>query len=113
MEYTLTGPPPGGDVDWSKPVHVSCMICRARYDITATDVVPVDSEMTCRRCGVVTACPAKAARIQCSGCRVFLIGAGLDDARRTELDITERLAGQALRETYLAAMRRAEGWVGL
>lgn len=113
MEYALTGPPPEGGIDWSKPVHVSCMTCHARYDITAADVVPAASEMSCRRCGAVTACPAEAARVQCSGCRVFLIGAGLDDAQRAELDITERLAGLALRETYLAAKRCAEGRAGL
>jgi len=107
MDYALTGPPPDGDVDWSQPVHVSCMICHARYDVTAADVVQDDAETTCKRCGAASACPAAAARVRCTGCGLFLIGPGLDEAQRAELDITERLAGLALRETYLAAVRRA------
>lgn len=92
-------------------MHVSCMICHARYDITAADVLAADSEMTCKRCFTSAPYPAGAARVQCPGCGLFLVGLDLDEAQRAELDITERLAGLALRETYLATKRRFEGWL--
>jgi LSD1 subclass zinc finger protein len=107
MDYSLTGPPPGGDIDWSPPVHVSCMTCHARYDVTAADVLQADATMVCKRCLASVPYPAGAARVQCAGCGLFLVGPDLDQAQRAELDITERLAGLALRETYLAAKRRA------
>jgi hypothetical protein len=100
---------PDGDVYWSRPVHVPCMICHAHHDITAADVVQADAEMACKRCAGAVVCPAGAARVQCTGCGLFLLGQDLDDAQREELRITEGLAGLALRETYLAAKRRAEG----
>ena len=108
MDYTLTGPPPDGDIDWARPVHVSCMTCHARYDITAADVLHADAVMTCKRCSASVGYPAGAARVRCTGCGLFLVGQDLDEAQRAELDITERLAGLALRETYLAAKRRAD-----
>jgi len=56
---TLTGPPPHGDVDWSR--HRSRVVhdLPRRYDITAADVISSDSEMTFRRCAAVTACPPR------------------------------------------------------
>jgi LSD1 subclass zinc finger protein len=107
MDYALTGPPPGGQVDWSKPVHVSCMICHARYDITAADVLAPDSAMECKRCSAKVSYPHGAARVQCTSCGLFLVGPDLDGAQRRALDVTECLAGLALRETYLGAKRRA------
>ena len=113
MDYALTGPPPDGGIDWSQPVHVSCMICRARYDITAADVLHADATMVCKRCAASVTYPSGAARVQCSGCGLFLVGPELDEAQRAELDVTERLAALALREAYLAARHRAEGRSGL
>ena len=109
MDYSLTGSPPDGDVDWARPVHVSCMICHGRYDITAADVLQADATMVCKRCSASVTYPHGAARVQCTGCGLFLVGPDLNEAQRAELDITERLAAFALRETYLAAKRRA-GW---
>jgi predicted CXXCH cytochrome family protein len=108
MDYALTGSPPDGGIDWSRPVHVTCMICHARHDITTADVLQVDATMVCKRCSASVTYPHGAARVQCTGCGLFLVGPDLDEAQRAELDITERLAGLALRETYLAAMRRAD-----
>lgn len=113
MDYTLTGPLPDGDIDWSRHAHVSCMTCHARYDITADGVLQADATMVCKRCTASVAYPSGAARVQCTGCGLFLVGPDLDEAQRAELDVTERLAGLALRETYLSAKRRAEGRVGL
>jgi LSD1 subclass zinc finger protein len=79
------------------------MICHARYDITAADVVQADATMVCKRCAATVAYPAGAARVQCTGCGLFLVGPDLDDAQLEELRITEELAALALRETYLAA----------
>jgi len=93
MDYTLTGPPPDGDIDWARPVHVSCMTCHARYDITAADVLQADATMVCKRCAASVTYPCGAARVQCTGCGLFLVGPDLDQAQRAELDITERLAG--------------------
>ena len=107
MDYSLTGPPPDGDIDWSRPVHVSCMTCHARYGITAADVLQADATMACKRCATLISYPRGAARVQCTGCGLFLVGPDLDEAQRAELDITERLAGLALRETYLAAKHGA------
>jgi hypothetical protein len=65
MDYSLTGPPPDGNVDWTRPGHVSCMICRARHDITAADVLQADATMVCKRCSasvtIRTALPASSA----------------------------------------------------
>ena len=113
MDYSLTGPPPDGDIDWSQPVHVSCMICRARYDITAADVLHADATMVCKRCSASVTYPRGSVRVQCTGCGLFLIGPDLDAAQLEELRITEGLAALALRETYLAARHRAEGRSGL
>jgi LSD1 subclass zinc finger protein len=88
------------------------MICRAHYDITAADVLQADATMVCKRCSASVTYPHGAARVQCTGCGLFLVGPDLDEARRAELDITERLAGLALREMYLAAKRRAGREVG-
>jgi hypothetical protein len=112
MSYALTAPPPDGDIDWTRPVHVTCMICHAHYDITAADVLQAAAVMTCKRCAATVAYPAGAARVQCTGCGLFLPGSDLDDAQREELRITEGLAALALRETCLAAKRRADGRAG-
>jgi predicted RNA-binding Zn-ribbon protein involved in translation (DUF1610 family) len=104
MEYTLTS---AGGIDWDLPVHVMCLICRARRDITAAAVLLADAATTCTRCSVTVAYPAGAARVQCTGCGLFLLGPNLDAARRDELAVTEGLAGLALRETYLAAKEQA------
>lgn len=108
MDYTLTGPPPDGDIDWSQPVHVTCMICHARHDVAAFDELHADTSMVCKRCSAPVTYPHGAARVQCTGCGLFLVGPDLDEAQRAELDVTERLAGLALRETYRAAKRRAD-----
>jgi LSD1 subclass zinc finger protein len=112
MDYSLTGPPPDGDVDWSRPVHMSCMTCHARYEITAADVLLADATMVCKRCSASITYPTGAARVQCTRCGLFLVGPDLNEPQRAELDVTERLAGLALRETYLAAKRRAGREVG-
>ena len=106
MDYALNGPPPDSAIDWSQPVRVTCMICHARYCITAADVLQVGAEMTCERCSASVPYPAGAARVQCIGCGLFLAGPDLDDAQRADLDITEGMARLALRDTYLAARRR-------
>jgi LSD1 subclass zinc finger protein len=64
--------------------------------------------MICKRCSATVTYPAGAARVQCTGCGLFLLGPDLDDAQREELHITEGLSDLALRETYLAARKRAE-----
>ncbi len=63
--------------------------------------------MVCKRCSASVAHPSGAARVQCTCCGLFLVGPDPDQSQRAELDITERLAGLALRETYLAAKQRA------
>jgi LSD1 subclass zinc finger protein len=88
------------------------MICHAHHDITAGDVLQADAEMTCKHCAAPVAYPAGAARVRCTGCGLFLLGQDLDDAQCEEMRITEGLARLALRETYLAAKRRAEGGPG-
>jgi ribosomal protein S27E len=107
MEYTLTRD--GDSIDWARPVHVRCMICRAPHVISADDVLHADGEMTCKRCGATAAYPVGAARVQCPGCGLFLLGPDLTAAQRDELAVTERLAGLALRESYLAAKERSAG----
>jgi hypothetical protein len=109
MDYTLT---PGGGVDWDRPVRVTCMCCHASHHIGAGDMLPLDAQMTCHRCGAVAACPSGAARVQCTGCGLFLLGPDLTAAQRDELAVTEGLAGLALRETYLAARGRAQRRTG-
>jgi LSD1 subclass zinc finger protein len=88
MDYALTGPPPDSGIDWSRPVHVTCMICHAHHDITAADVVQAGAVMSCKRCAAPVAYPAGAARVRCTGCGLFLLGPDLDDAQREELRIT-------------------------
>jgi LSD1 subclass zinc finger protein len=104
MDYALT---PDDGIDWDRPVRVTCICCRASHHISAGDVLQADAEMTCHRCGTTTAYPAGAARVQCPGCGLFLLGPDLTAAQRDELAVTEGLAGFALRETYLAAKERA------
>ena len=100
MDYGLA---PDRSIDWTRPARVTCPCCHASYHIRAGDVLPVDDEMTCRRCGTPAACPAWAARVRCPGCGLFLLGPGLDSSQRGELRIAEGLAGLALRETCKAA----------
>jgi predicted RNA-binding Zn-ribbon protein involved in translation (DUF1610 family) len=112
MDYTLTA---ADGIDWDRAVRVTCLCCRASHHIGARDMLPLDTQMTCHRCGAVAACPAGAARVQCPGCGLFLVGPDLTAAQREELAVTEGLAGLALRETYLAAreraaQRRTGGW---
>jgi hypothetical protein len=38
MDYTLTGPPPDGDIDWSCPVHVTCGRVRAGVVVCAGEL---------------------------------------------------------------------------
>jgi predicted Zn finger-like uncharacterized protein len=109
MDYALTGPPPDGDIDWSQPVHVTCMICRAHYDITGASVPLADAEVACKRCDTAVAYPAAAARVRCTGCGLFLIGPGLDARQLEELRSTEGLANVALREAYVAARKQGGG----
>lgn len=107
MDYVLTGPPPGGEIDWSEPVHVTCMICGARHVIGLADVLEADSQTSCKRCAATVAYPAGAARVQCTGCGLFLTGPDLSDAQRDELRIAEGLRGMALREQVRVAKERA------
>jgi predicted RNA-binding Zn-ribbon protein involved in translation (DUF1610 family) len=103
-DYTLT---PGGGIDWDRPVRVTCLCCRASHHIGAGDVLQAGAETTCHRCGASAAYSAGAARVQCPGCGLFLVGPDLTVAQRDELAVTEGLAGLALREAYLAARGRA------
>jgi len=104
MEYTLV---PAGGVDWNRPVRVTCLCCHASRHVGAGDVLPLGAQTTCHRCGAAVACPAGAARVQCTGCGLFLLGPDLSLAQRDELAVTGGLAGLALRESYLAAKERA------
>jgi hypothetical protein len=104
MDYALAD---SGGIDWDWPVNVTCLCCHAHHTITADEVLPLDSQATCQRCGASVACPAGAARVRCTGCGLFLLGPDLTQAQREELRVTEGLAGLALRETYLAAKDRA------
>lgn len=105
VEYTLTA---DRSIDWDRPVHVTCLLCHARHDVIAADVLQADAETTCKRCAAMVTYPAGAARIRCTGCGLFLLGPDLDEPHRAQLRNTEGLAGLALRETYLAA-RQPEG----
>jgi hypothetical protein len=58
------------------------MICHARYDISAVDVLQADATTVCRRCEASVTYPAGAARVQCTGWGLFLIGLDLQDAQR-------------------------------
>jgi hypothetical protein len=109
MDYTLT---PDGGIDWDRPVRVTCLCCHAGHQIGPGDVLPAGAETTCHRCSTVAACPAGAARVQCPGCGLFLLGPDLTAQQRDELAMTEGLAGLALRETYLAARERAQRRAG-
>ena len=100
MSYSLTET---GGIDWGRPVNATCLCCHACRTIGTGEVLPLDSETTCQRCGTPAACPAGAARVQCPGCGLYLPGPDLSEGQLEELRITEGLAGMALRETYLAA----------
>jgi hypothetical protein len=89
MDYALT---PDGEIDWDRPVHVTCLCCHASLTIGAGDVLPADTETTCHRCGAAAACPPGAARVQCPGCGLFLLGPDLTAAQRGELGVTEGLS---------------------
>jgi LSD1 subclass zinc finger protein len=106
-DNVLAGPPPGGEIDWTEPVHVRCMICGAVHDIGPADVLQADAEMTCKRCDATVPYPAGAARVQCTECGLFLLGPDLTEAKREELRITEGLRGLALRERVRVAKERA------
>lgn len=94
MDYALTGPPPDGDIDWSCPVHVTCMICHARYDITAADVLQADATMACKRCAASVTYPHGAARVQCTSCGLFAAGFRPQSAR-SSLDVSVRRSPHA------------------
>ncbi len=100
MDYTL--PPSRDGIDWDRPVRVTCICCHASHLISAGDVLACDAAMTCHRCGTAAPHPAGAARVQCPGCGLFLIGPALTPSQRDQLAITEGLAGIALRETWKA-----------
>jgi DNA-directed RNA polymerase subunit RPC12/RpoP len=106
MDYVLAGRE-SGDIDWGQPVHVRCMICGAAHDIGAGAVLRADAEMACRHCGTTVPHPAGAARVQCPGCGVFLLGPDLSTAQQDELRIAEGLRGLALRERVRVAKERA------
>jgi hypothetical protein len=93
MDYALTGPSPGGEIDWTEPVHVRCMICGAAHGIGLADVLEPDSETARRRCAAAVAYRAGAARVQCTGRGLFLLGPDLTEAQREELRIAEGLRG--------------------
>jgi hypothetical protein len=105
MDYVISS---GGGPDWDHPVRVSCMCCHHSYVIGRGDVLPLTAGQPCPRCpAVVTACAAGAARVRCAGCGVYLAGSGLDAAERERLAVSEGQAAVALRERYVAALRRA------
>lgn len=104
MDYTLTA---ADGIDWDRPVRVTCLCCRASHHIGAGDVLRADGETTCHRCTSTVPCPTGAARAQCPGCGLFLLGPDLTSQQRDELAITEGMADLALRETYLAAKERS------
>lgn len=69
MDYKLTRP--RRRCRRSRPVHVSCKTCHARYDITATDVLQADATMVCKRCATSVTYPHGAVRVQCTSCGPF------------------------------------------
>lgn len=106
MDYALTSRD-SGEIDWGYPVHVRCMVCGAQHTIGQADVLQVDAEMTCKRCAVIVAYPAGAARVLCTGCGLFLMGPDLTDTQRDELRIAEGLRGLALAERLRIAKELA------
>lgn len=105
MEYA-TGP--DGGPDWDHPVRVSSMCCHHSYVIARGDVLLLTAGQPCPRCpAVMTACAAGAARVRCAACGVYLVGSGLSAAERDRLAVIEGAAAVALREKYVAALRRA------
>src|ERR1022692_856367 len=60
MDYTLT---PDDEIDWERPVHVTCLVCHARHDITGADVLQADTETARKRCAAAVTYPAGAARV--------------------------------------------------
>jgi hypothetical protein len=82
MDYTLR---PDDEIDWERPVHVTCLVCHARHDITSADVLQADAETACKRCAAAVTHPAGAARVRCTGCGLFLLGPDLDETQREEL----------------------------
>jgi hypothetical protein len=104
MDYTLTA---DGGIDWDRAVRVTCLCCHASHPVGGGDVHQADAETTCHRCGSAAPYPVGSARVQCTGCGLFLLGPDLTAAQRDELAVTEGLAGLPLPEAYLAAKARA------
>lgn len=71
MGYTLNL---DGDIDWDRPVRVTCLLCHARHDLTAADVLQAGAQTTCKRGAATVTYPVGAARIRCTGCGLFLLG---------------------------------------
>lgn len=105
MDYGVTAD--CAAVDWERPATASCMCCHATYAISEADLLALDSEMTCHRCEAAVACPAGAARAQCTGCGLLLLGAELSERQVGDLTATEGAAARALRARYIAARARA------
>jgi len=110
MEYAVAGP--GSDeILWTRPAEVTCCACQRRHLITEVDVLPNDAQTTCRRtgritCTAVTAHPAGAARICCTGCGLYMEG-DVDEATAARREVTEALWGVEAAATVRVARERA------
>jgi hypothetical protein len=96
-------PADGTGIDWSQRVEATCMICHAACSPGPADVTALDDAMTCPRCQAAAPCPASAARVQCPGCGLFLVGDRLTGRQQEELRATEASAASALRTRWLLA----------
>ena len=103
MDYALT---PDGEIDWDRPVRVTCLCCHASLTISAGEVLQAARRRPATAAARLPPYPARAARAPCTGCGLFLPGPALDARQREEPAVTEGLTGLALRETYLAAKAR-------
>jgi len=65
-------PAPGHGINWAEEVFVICGPCGNRYPVTSTDVVNVDSDVTCDGCGSRLRCPASATLVWCPPCGVLV-----------------------------------------
>jgi hypothetical protein len=98
----------GVSVDWSRRVAVTCNLCGSKHDMTSSDVVALNIEQTCARCGPLTPSPASASRVQYGSCGLINFGpAAQDAARRDEVAIIEGLHGMELRAAVEDARPRA------
>lgn len=101
MSYVRTAD--GTGIDWSQRVEATCMICHAVGSPGPADVMALDDAMTCPRCQADAPCPAGAARVQCPGCGLFLVGHHVTGRQWEELRDAEARASAALRTRWLLA----------